>query len=213
MSPRGWFITLEGIEGAGKTTAAACVVDWLTARGKTVVQTREPGGTPVAESIRQLVLTAGDEPIAPEAELLLMFAARAQHMHYRILPALARDEAVVCDRFTDSSRAYQGAGRGLDAGLIETLAQTVEQGRSPDMTLLLDLPVATGMVRAAARRGAAQQDRFEQERAAFFERVRAGFLAIAERHPRVAVIDAAAPLPTVRAAIEQALAARFGQGG
>lgn len=213
MSKSGWFITLEGIEGAGKTTAAACVANWMRARGKTIVQTREPGGTPVAEAIRQIALTAGEEAIAPEAELLLMFAARAQHVRERILPALAAGAAVVCDRFTDSSRAYQGAGRGLDAALIETLAGVVEQGRAPDLTLLLDLPVATGMARAAARRGNAAEDRFEQERGVFFERVRAGFLAIAAREPRVVIIDAAAPLASVQTAIEAALAAQFSDEG
>lgn len=213
MSKPGWFITLEGIEGAGKTTAAACVANWMRARGKTIVQTREPGGTPVAEAIRQIALTAGEEAIAPEAELLLMFAARAQHVRERILPALAAGAVVICDRFTDSSRAYQGAGRGLDAALIETLAGVVEQGRAPDLTLLLDLPVATGMARAAARRGNAAEDRFEQERGVFFERVRAGFLAIAAREPRVVIIDAAAPLASVQTAIEAALAAQFSDEG
>ncbi len=213
MTERGWFITLEGIEGAGKTTAAACVGQWFAARGRPVLQTREPGGTPIAEALRQIALTAGDEPITPAAELLLMFAARAQHVRERILPALAQGEAVICDRFTDSSRAYQGAGRGMDAALIETLAALVEQGRSPDLTLLLDLPVATGMARAAARRGAADQDRFEQERVDFFERVRAGFMAIAEREARVVVIDASAPLTEVQAAIEVALMTRFGAAG
>lgn len=213
MTPIGRFITLEGIEGAGKTTAAATVAQWAESRGTAVVQTREPGGTPVAEAIRQIALIAGDEALAPEAELLLMFAARAQHVRRKILPALATGAVVICDRFTDSSRAYQGAGRGLDAALIETLAAHVEQGRSPDLTLLLDLPVEVGMARAAARRGSAAQDRFEQERGAFFERVRAGFLAIADRESRVVVIDAAAPLPSVQAAIEAALNQRFGAGG
>ena len=209
MTPSGWFITLEGIEGAGKTTAAAVVAQWARARGTTVVQTREPGGTPVAEAIRQIALTAGEELLAPQAELLLMFAARAQHLHAKILPALASGATVICDRFTDSSRAYQGAGRGLDAALIETLAASVEQGRAPDLTLLLDLPVEMGIARASARRGSAVQDRFEQERSAFFERVRAGFLAIAAREARVVVIDAAAPLATVQASIEAALNQRF----
>ncbi len=213
MTHPGWFITLEGIEGAGKTTAAAVVAQWAKARGTAVVQTREPGGTPVAEAIRQIALTAGEESLAPEAELLLMFAARAQHVRAKILPALATGATVICDRFTDSSRAYQGAGRGLDAALIETLAANVEQGRAPDLTLLLDLPVEIGTARAAARRGSAAQDRFEQERAAFFERVRTGFLAIADREPRVVVIDAAAPLAAVQVAIEAALNQRLGAGG
>ena len=202
MSP-GCFITLEGIEGAGKSTAARFVLDWLEARGLSVVLTREPGGTPLAERVRELVLKPGAEEVPPDAEMLLMFAARSLHLANLIRPALARGEWVVCDRFTDATRAYQGAGRGLDRGRIEALAAMVHGDLVPDLTLLLDLPVAQGIARAAARRGPA--DRFEQEREPFFERVRAGYLALARSETqRFCVVDAACDLPAVEASIATA---------
>ena len=203
----GRFITLEGLEGAGKSTAAGHVADFLRHRGLSVLTTREPGGTPLAERVRQIVLERGTEQLSPLTETLLMFAARALHVNSVIRPALARGEWVVCDRFTDATRAYQGSGRGVDAALIESLARAVHGDLAPDCTLLLDLPVATGLARATARAGAAT-DRFEAETQSFFEKVRAGYLTIARREPaRVAVIDAAAPLPAVLRALEGVLAA------
>jgi dTMP kinase len=202
----GRFITLEGIEGAGKSTLARYIMEWLQARGLPAVLTREPGGTPLAERVRELVLTPGAEPIPPAAELLLMFAARSLHLANLIRPALARGEWVICDRFTDATRAYQGAGRGLDAASIESLAALVHADLSPDLTLLLDLPVAVGLTRAQARRG--QADRFEQERGPFFERVRAAYLQLArEDARRFCVVDAARDLPQVQATVAAALEA------
>ena len=194
MTPRGRFITLEGIEGAGKSTVAAALAAALRAHGLTVVATREPGGTPLAERLREVVLQRGTERIAPEAETLLMFAARAVHVENLIRPALARGEWVICDRYTDATRAYQGGGRGVSASFIETLSGEVLGGFTPDLTLLLDLPVMTGLERAHARRRAAGDgdvDRFESETVAFFDRVRARYLDIATADPgRVRVLDA-----------------------
>lgn len=202
---RGRFITLEGIEGAGKSTIAAYVRDWLVARGLAVRFTREPGGTPLGERIRSVVLERAGEPVTPVAETLLMFAARAAHVHEVIRPALARGEWVVCDRFTDATRAYQGAGRGVDRELIEQLAAAVHGGLAPDRTLLLDLPVATGLARVRGRGAVA--DRFESEDEAFFERVRAEYLALAAREPgRVCIIDAARPLADVHEQVAAAVA-------
>lgn len=210
MSASGLFVTIEGIEGAGKSTAVACVAAWFSSQGYDVVCSREPGGTPVAEDIRHILLTARAEELAEPTELLLMFAARAQHVAQGIRPALAAGRVMVCDRFTDSTRAYQGAGRGMDVALIETLARYAEQGVRPDLTLLLDLPVDLGMTRAAVRRGGAAQDRFEREARAFFERVRAGFLQLAAEDPvRMTVIDAAESIEGVQAQITDALVRRF----
>jgi dTMP kinase len=191
------FVTLEGIEGAGKSTVARFAEEWLSARGVRVTLTREPGGTPLAERVREIVLTPGEEQITPEAETLLMFAARAIHLASRIRPALARGEWVVCDRFTDATRAYQGGGRGVASSLIERLAAAVHGDLWPVCTLLLDLPVPEGLRRARQRAGAA--DRFEQERAAFFERVREAYLRLAQREAeRVRVVDASRPLDAVQ---------------
>jgi dTMP kinase len=189
MSAAGRFISLEGIEGAGKSTLARALEAMLARRGLAVRLTREPGGTPLAERLRTLVLERGAERISAEAETLLMFAARAVHVENLIRPSLAQGEWVVCDRFTDATRAYQGAGRGVDAVLIEQLAQAVHGTLWPDRTLLLDLPVEVGLIRA--RRRAAAGDRFEDEDRRFFERVRARYLALAASEPaRVRVIDA-----------------------
>ncbi|MBV8341823.1 MAG: dTMP kinase [Gammaproteobacteria bacterium] len=202
----GRFITLEGIEGAGKSTAARFVGAWLAEHGIKVRLTREPGGTPLAERVRQIVLERGAEPLAPVTETLLMFAARALHVTAVIAPALVQGEWVVCDRFTDATRAYQGSGRGVDPELIETLARAVHPAVVPDLTLLLDLPVAAGLGRARARTGAAA-DRFEAETVAFFDKVRAGYLALARAEPgRFRVIDAGAPLAAVQRRVAQALA-------
>lgn len=202
------FITLEGLEGAGKSTAMAFVREWFEARGETVTVTREPGGTPLAEELRGVLKAVRDEPVAESTELLLMFAARAQHVERVIRPALAAGEVVVCDRFTDSSRAYQGAGRGMSAEVIEQLAGIAHAGCDPSLTFWLDVPVALGLERAAAR---ASADRFEQETLSFFDRVREGFADLAQRHPdRFVRVDATAPIEAVRAAIEATLEARYG---
>jgi len=199
------FITLEGIEGAGKSTVAKFVLAYLARRQIPGRLTREPGGTPLAERIRQLVLERGAEPLSPVTETLLMFAARDLHLQHVIRPALARGEWVVCDRFTDATRAYQGSGRGVDAELIEALAAAVHGGLAPDCTLLLDLPVSVGLARARGR-ATGESDRFEAETQAFFERVRAGYLGLARREPeRFHVIDAAAPLDAVEARVEDIL--------
>jgi dTMP kinase len=189
------FVSLEGGEGAGKTTVLNALVDALQADGAEVVSTREPGGTPLAEMIRSLLLDPGHEPPAPETELLLMFAARAQHVRETLQPALARGAWVLSDRFTDSSYAYQGGGRGLDAGLIAELERRVV-GLQPALTLLLDVGVAQGRERARGRD--LYPDRIERERDEFFERVRAVYRARAAAEPgRYRVIDASQPVDDV----------------
>lgn len=198
MSKRGRFITLEGIEGAGKSTVARIVCDWLASRSIPVQLTREPGGTPLAERVREIVLKRGDEHISPPTETLLMFAARGIHMENLIRPTLARGEWVVCDRFTDATRAYQGAGRGVDPALIDSLARAVHADLQPDCTLLLDLPVEVGLARARKRSGLAA-DRFEAEAETFFARVRAAYLDLARAEPqRVHIVDASRDLPHVQ---------------
>lgn len=193
----GRFITLEGIEGAGKSTVARIVCDWLKARGIPVRLTREPGGTPLAERVRQVVLERGSEQLSPATETLLMFSARGIHVENLIRPALAAGEWVVCDRFTDATRAYQGAGRGVSIELIETLATAVQGALRPDCTLLLDLPPAVGLARARQRSGLAA-DRFEAEKEEFFERVRAAYLDLARAEPhRIHLVNAAVTLPEV----------------
>jgi dTMP kinase len=200
---RALFITLEGIEGAGKSTVARAVREWLRQRGRGAILTREPGGTPLAERVRQIVLERGTEQLSAATETLLMFAARGIHLENLIRPALERGDCVVCDRFTDATRAYQGAGRGVDPAWIESLASQVHGGLQPDCTLLLDLPVPLGLERARSRHGGAA-DRFEAEAQAFFERVRAGYLELARREPtRIHVIDASVAL----AAVERQVAA------
>jgi dTMP kinase len=195
--PRGSFITLEGIEGAGKSTVARWVCEWLGRHAVRAILTREPGGTPLAERVRQIVLERGEERLSPTTETLLMFAARGIHLENLIRPALARGDCVVCDRFTDATRAYQGGGRGVDPAWIESLAAQVHGGLQPDCTLLLDLPVPVGLERASRRRAGAA-DRFEAEAQAFFERVRATYLELARREPqRIHVIDASVPLEAV----------------
>jgi dTMP kinase len=202
---RGRFITLEGIEGAGKSTVAQLARDWLVARGITVCVTREPGGTALAERVRRIVLERGPEALTPQAETLLMFAARSIHIENLIRPALARGDWVLCDRFTDATRAYQGAGRGLDPSWIEQLAGVVQGDLQPDCTLLLDLPVSLGLSRARNRSGNSA-DRFEAEREDFFERVRQKYLQIArsESH-RVRLIDATQTLPEVTEQVTRVL--------
>lgn len=196
---RGRFITLEGGEGVGKSTNLAFVAELLSAADIEMVVTREPGGTPLAERIRQVIVEPSAEPVPPLAELLLMFAARAVHLGNRIRPALEAGQWVLCDRFTDASYAYQGAGRGLGETPVHWLEQAVQGTLRPDLTLLLDADPAIGLARAHAR-GVA--DRFEQERLAFFARVRAGYLARAAAEPaRFRIVDASQPLPDVQLAI------------
>jgi dTMP kinase len=205
MSTAGRFISLEGIEGAGKSTLARALEASLVARGLTVRLTREPGGTPLAEQLRALLLERGAERISAEAETLLMFAARAVHVDNLIRPALDSGAWVICDRFSDATRAYQGAGRGVDAELIERLANSVHGNLWPHRTLLLDVPVDTGLARARKRAGAG--DRFEDEDRRFFERVRARYLALAAAEPaRVRIVDAAQAPASVAARALAAIA-------
>lgn len=200
---RGKFITVEGIEGAGKSCNLEFIRKLLEAAGRPVLYTREPGGTPLGEEIRHLLLGHRHTGMAEDTELLLMFGARAEHLAQKINPALKQGQWVLCDRFTDASYAYQGGGRGIDWQRIQTLEQWVQQALRPDLTLLLDLPVDIGLARAGKR---STPDRFEREARQFFERVRAAYLKIAEREPiRVKVIDASVSLPQVQAQIQTVL--------
>jgi dTMP kinase len=202
----GRFITFEGGEGVGKTTQLRRTADWLRASGVDLVVTREPGGTPQAEALRQILLRRDAEPMPPAAELLLMFAARSLHLENLILPALERGAWVLCDRFTDATYAYQGGGRRLDARPIDALVQIVHPGRQPDLTLLLDAPVEIGLERARARNGPDARDRFEAEQHQFFDRVRDVYLERASHDTRrFRVIDAAGDSDSVFAAIQHAL--------
>lgn len=196
----GRFITLEGGEGAGKSSNLAWLADRLRDAGLMVTVTREPGGTELAERIRTLLLDPGAEAMADSTELLLVFAARAQHLKTLIRPALARGEWVLCDRFMDATWAYQGAGRGLDSNAIMVLESLVLDGLTPDRTLLFDVPVEQGLARAGKR---SRPDRIEREAMAFFERVRQCYLERATAEPeRFRVIDAGANLDRVRAELE-----------
>ncbi|MBT9303625.1 dTMP kinase [Pseudomonas sp. TAE6080] len=196
----GLFITLEGPEGAGKSTNREYLAERLRAEGIEVLLTREPGGTPLAEKIREVLLATGDEVMDPDTELLLVFAARAQHLAQVIRPALARGAVVICDRFTDSTYAYQGAGRGLSLERIATLETFVQGDLRPHLTLVFDLPVDVGLARASAR---GRLDRFELEGRAFFEAVRAAYLQRAAAAPsRYCLLDAAQPLKQVQQAID-----------
>jgi dTMP kinase len=199
---RGLFITLEGGEGAGKSTSLAFVREFLEQAGRRVVVTREPGGTPLGEKIRELLLH-GRESMDVDTELLLMFAARAEHLARVIRPALAAGACVACDRFTDATYAYQGGGRGVPEARIRILEDWVQQGLRPDLTLLLDIPVEQGLGRAGQR---SAPDRFEREKIDFFERVRNRYLAAAASEPqRIRVIDAACDIPQVQAQLRCAL--------
>jgi dTMP kinase len=205
---RGKFITLEGGEGVGKSTSLGFLRDYLRERNIPVVVTREPGGTPLAEKIRELLLAHGSESVAPTAELLLMFAARAQHIRHVIEPALAKGEWVLCDRFTDATYAYQGGARQMDFTAIAWLENLVQGALRPDLTLLLDAPVETGLARAKGRRS--EPDRFETEKRQFFEDVRQAYLKLADLHPeRIRLIAADRPLPEVQAALARSLSALF----
>ena len=195
MTRRGQFITFEGTEGVGKSTQLANAASTLDALGVECVVTREPGGTPMAESIRELLLAPRDEPVNETTELLLMFAARAQHLHTRILPELEAGRWGLCDRFTDATFAYQGGGRGVPADRIALLESLVQGTVRPDHVILLDAPVETGMTRARHR---GDLDRFEQEAVAFFERIRETYLARAASAPgRYHIVDASQPIEAV----------------
>jgi dTMP kinase len=192
------FLTIEGIEGVGKSTQLGRLSAALANRGVDHLVTREPGGTPLAEKIRDLVLTKHLEPLPPAAELLLMFAARALHLQNLIEPGLTSGRWVLCDRFTDATFAYQGGGRGLDANYISQLESMVQGARRPDLTFLLDAPVELALTRARQRNASAQVDRFESERVEFFTRVRAEYLARAQADPaRMVVLDAGQAPETV----------------
>ena len=200
----GRFITLEGGEGVGKSSNLEFIRSHLEAAGKPVIVTREPGGTTLGEQIRSLLLEHRQDGMSADAELLLMFAARAEHLARVVRPALAEGKWVLCDRFTDATYAYQGGGRGIAMERIAALETWVQGVLRPDLTLLLDAAVEVGMARAARREGAA--DRFEREDRAFFERVRQGYLDQAGRFPeRFCVIDAAQPIAVVQERLRRAL--------
>ena len=204
MTANGLFITLEGPEGAGKSTNRDYLAELLGSGGRDVVLTREPGGTPLAERIREILLAPAAEPMAVDTELLLMFAARAQHLAQVVRPALARGALVLCDRFVDATYAYQGGGRGVPVERIATLEAFVLGDLQPDLTLVFDLPVEIGLARAA-RRGAL--DRFEQEQRAFFEAVRQTYLDRAQAVPaRYRLIDASRSLAEVQAELRALVA-------
>lgn len=209
MIRRGKFITLEGTEGVGKSTNLAAMVDWLNTHNIAFVQTREPGGTPLAEELRELLLSPREESVNAKAELLMVFAARAQHIETLIKPALERGDWVLSDRFTDATYAYQGGGRGLPISLIESLETLVQEGLQPDCTILLDLAPEIGMQRALQR---GDLDRFETEKMDFFEKVRAAYLArAAADEGRFYIVNAANSVEQVSAdvvAVLDALLAR-----
>ena len=201
------FITIEGTEGAGKTSALATLRDWIITRGDDPLVTREPGGTALGEELRAVLLGHREQGMTAEAEVLLMFAARAEHIETVIKPALRAGRWVICDRFTDASLAYQGGGRGLGVERVRGLADWLQGDLQPGLTLWLDLPVETGLARAAGR---SAPDRFESEHQRFFEAVRSAYARIARAEPdRICRVDAAPPLEQVQSAITAVLAARF----
>lgn len=209
-SNRGLFITIEGGEGVGKSTNIDFIARRLKQQAIPFILTREPGGTPLAEDIRQLLLTPREEGVAENTELLLMFAARAQHIAEVIEPALARGEWVVCDRFTDATFAYQGGGRGIPMAKIADLEQWVQGDLRPDFTVLLDAPVEVGMSRAS-QRGAL--DRFEQEQKVFFESVREAYWAMSEKHAsRYRVVDASQTLDRVQESLSTVIDEMIAKG-
>jgi dTMP kinase len=220
LKPPGQFITFEGLDGCGKSTQVELVGDYLRRQGRTVIITREPGGTEVGQQIREILLNVSEVNITPLTELCLMFAARAQHVEQAILPALKRGELVLCDRFTDSSLAYQGYGRGVPLDTILSVERLLCQGLRPDLTLLLDIDAATSIRRTGVRNRKAHQleTRFEMEGQRFFERVREGYLALARQEPnRVRIIDGSGTIEqlqaAVRAAVDEFLETWQQQGG
>lgn len=197
MTMRGKFITFEGIDGAGKSTHIPFVSNWIRERGHDVIATREPGGTPLGEALRNLLL---HEKMQPDTEVLLMFASRREQLLSSIVPALEKGTWVACDRFTDSTYAYQCGGRGVDSGRIRVLADWVHRDVTPDLTLLFDAPVSIAQTRV--QQGSTAPDKFEREQAAFFERVRRAYLELAAANPaRVKVIDSSGTIEAIRAAI------------
>lgn len=205
---RGVFISVEGTDGAGKTTVLSTISQWIAARGVSVVTTREPGGTPLAEQIRSLLLDSRAERLDDDAELLLMMAARVQHVRTKIEPALVAGQWVLSDRFVDASYAYQGGGRGVSLARIDQLHHWAIGSFMPDLTILLDVPVEIGQARVADR--GEEKTRFEEEKSAFFERVRHAYLARAAQDPeRMVVIDARVDQASVQKAVLAALAARW----
>jgi|TARA_B110000483_G_scaffold216665_1_gene268397 dTMP kinase len=200
----GLFITVEGVEGAGKSTNLTLIVECLEQSGIEVVSTREPGGTPFAESVRELLLAPRDESVDEITELLLMFAARSQHLNALIRPSIASGKWIVCDRFTDATYAYQGGGRELGFDLVAKLEDLVQGGFRPDRTFYLDVPLEQGMQRVGER---GEKDRFELEQSMFFERVRNAYLSMVEREPeRFILIDASQPLENVQADVRAQVA-------
>lgn len=207
---RGLFITFEGVEGSGKSTQLARLRTHLESRGLEVIATREPGGTPIAEDIRAILLDPAHAGMATMTELLLYAAARAQHLHELVRPALDAGKMVLCDRFADSTRAYQGGGRGVDADVLAALHRLATGGLQPDCTLLIDVPAEEGLARARTR---GRTDRLEREAVAFHQRVRAAYLELAQADPaRIRVIDGTQDIDTVsdavHAAVDALLAAR-----
>jgi dTMP kinase len=200
---KGKFITIDGVEGAGKSTQIKFICDYLEAKGVNVVLTREPGGTDLGEKIRELLLSTTTKSMHSDSELLLMFAARNEHIHHKIIPALEKGDWVLSDRFTDASYAYQGGGRGLDIERIEYLEHWVLKGFTPDMTLLLDIPVDLGMSRVESR---GEKDRIELEELDFFERVRQAYIDRSEKYPqRIKLIDSSKSREHTSAQIEKIL--------
>ncbi|MDB3972049.1 dTMP kinase [Candidatus Thioglobus sp.] len=200
---KGKFITIDGVEGAGKSTQIKFICDYLEAKGINVVLTREPGGTDLGEKIRELLLSTTTKSMHSDSELLLMFAARNEHIHHKIIPALEKGDWVLSDRFTDASYAYQGGGRGLDIERIEHLENWVLKNFTPDMTLLLDIPVDLGMSRVESR---GEKDRIELEDLDFFERVRQAYIDRSEKYPqRIKLIDSSKSREHTSAQIEKIL--------
>lgn len=201
---KGKFITIDGVEGAGKSTQINFIYDYLKVKGINVVLTREPGGTDLGEDIRKILLSTEIKSMHSDSELLLMFAARNEHIHHKIIPALERGDWVLSDRFTDASYAYQGGGRGLDIKRIEQLENWVLQDFTPDMTLLLDIPIELGMSRVELR---GKKDRIELEAMDFFERVRQAYIARSKKYPqRIKLIDSSSTREHTSAQIEKILA-------
>ena len=201
--PRGLFITLEGIEGCGKSTQTKLLGEYLRCQGYATVETREPGGTPLAEKVRAVLLDRASEPVAPETEAFLIFAARRQHIMQVIEPALTEDAIVLCDRFSDSTLAYQGYARGLSLSTLRSLNRLATHAIEPDLTLVFDVPVATGLAR---RRSTTNQNRLDRETVQFHRKVRAGFLDLAKHHPkRMKIISAATAQDRVARAVIQTI--------
>ena len=202
LDTRAKFITLEGGEGAGKSTSRDFIVSLLEEQNIPFIQTREPGGTPIGETLRNVLLSKEGTAPSVTAELLMVFAARAQHLHEVIEPALRDGKWVLCDRFTDATYAYQGYGRGFELGQIEALEALVQRGRHPDLTILFDIDPRLGMSRARQR---AELDRFEEEHVEFFDRVREGYLTRAKNEARFRIIDASQSIDLVQQALRELL--------